>query len=211
MRHLLRCCLIALTLLPGARAAATQAREQLSIDLKSFVATGDLDGMIARAQSGCLRSTARPSISSIVARSGGLLTMRCKLFEETLNKQLKTRHLRVAVAFVPVSRDELLPALIEGRGDIAAANLTITPEREALVDFTQPLVTGVNEIVVTGPASPAIASLDDLAGKDVFVRGVPAPTTRALSRSMRASGRRARPRSRSRRRPKRSRTRICWR
>src|SRR5262249_31034829 len=45
-----------------------------------------------------------------------------------------------------------------------------TPERESLVDFGAPLFTGVDEIVVTGPASPPIASVDDLSGKEVFVR-----------------------------------------
>ena len=39
---------------------------------------------------------------------------------------------------MPVGRDELLPALVAGRGDIAAANLTITPERQRMVDFTPP-------------------------------------------------------------------------
>ncbi|HEX5079199.1 MAG TPA: transporter substrate-binding domain-containing protein [Geminicoccaceae bacterium] len=43
---------------------------------------------------------------------------------------------------IPVPRDQLLPALLEGRGDIAAANLTITPERQVLVDFADPLLTG---------------------------------------------------------------------
>ena len=51
-------------------------------------------------------------------------------------------------------RDQLLPSLIAGKGDIAAANLTITPERLQLVDFTPPIRTDVREILVTGPASP---------------------------------------------------------
>jgi len=53
---------------------------------------------------------------------------------------------------------------VEGLGDIAAANLTITPERLKNVDFSDPFLTGVNEIVVTGPAVPKLASLEDLAG-----------------------------------------------
>ena len=50
------------------------------------------------------------------------------------------------------------------------AQLTVTPERQELVDFTNPTRTNVNEVVVTGPGAPAIASLDDLSGKKVFVR-----------------------------------------
>jgi membrane-bound lytic murein transglycosylase MltF len=38
------------------------------------------------------------------------------------------------------------------------------------VDFTNPTRENVNEIVVTGPGAPPIASVDDLSGKEVFVR-----------------------------------------
>jgi membrane-bound lytic murein transglycosylase MltF len=64
----------------------------------------------------------------------------------------------------------LFPALLAGYGDIALANLTVTAEREEVVDFADPLLTGVDEIVVTGPGAPALASLDDLAGQEVYVR-----------------------------------------
>ena len=93
-----------------------------------------------------------------------------KEFENVINEQLDTKALKVHVAFIPVSREQLLPALLEGRGDIAAANLTITGERQASVDFSDPLLTGIREIVVTGPSAEAIASLDDLGGKVVHVR-----------------------------------------
>jgi len=52
-----------------------------------------------------------------------------QLLEKDLNNRLKSRHLRVHVVFVPVARDKVIPALLEGQGDMAMANLTITPER----------------------------------------------------------------------------------
>jgi membrane-bound lytic murein transglycosylase MltF len=64
----------------------------------------------------------------------------------------------------------LLDELIAGRGDIAAGSLTITPERAALVDFLDPWVTNVKEVMVLGPASPALSTLDDLSGKEIRVR-----------------------------------------
>jgi Bacterial extracellular solute-binding proteins, family 3 len=76
----------------------------------------------------------------------------------------------VQVVFIPVARDDLLPALAAGKGDIAAADLTITDERQQLVDFSSPVYSNVSEVVVSGPASPAVSSVDDLAGKEVFVR-----------------------------------------
>jgi membrane-bound lytic murein transglycosylase MltF len=59
---------------------------------------------------------------------------------------------------------------LKAKGDIAAGNLTITPERQKLVDCAAANASNISEVVVTGPASPTIASLDDLAGKEVFVR-----------------------------------------
>ena len=61
-------------------------------------------------------------------------------------------------------------ALLPARGDIAAAFLTITPEQQKLVEFTGAVLSNMREVVVSGPASPTVASLDDLSGKDVFVR-----------------------------------------
>ena len=74
----------------------------------------------------------------------------------------------------------MLTKLIEGKADIAAGNLSITAERDALVDFSQPLTSSVSEVVVTGPSSPPLSTLDDLAGKDVHVR--PSSSYQSLKR-----------------------------
>jgi membrane-bound lytic murein transglycosylase MltF len=93
-----------------------------------------------------------------------------KLLEEALNKKRVPGQLKVSVQFVPVSRDDLLPWLIEGRGDIIMANLTVTPERLKSVDFTEPWIAGVDEVIVTKPDGPTLTSVDDLSGREVFVR-----------------------------------------
>jgi len=54
--------------------------------------------------------------------------------------------------------------------DIVAAQLTVTPERQALVDFSRPLRRNVSEIVVTAPGVAPLASVEDLSGREVFVR-----------------------------------------
>jgi membrane-bound lytic murein transglycosylase MltF len=92
-----------------------------------------------------------------------------KAFEETINQGRKSYE-RVYVVFIPVGRDQLLPGLLEGRGDIAVAGLTITPERQELVDFTTPQAKSVKEILVTGPTAEAITSVQDLSGKTIHVR-----------------------------------------
>ncbi|WP_455219415.1 transporter substrate-binding domain-containing protein, partial [Kaarinaea lacus] len=91
-------------------------------------------------------------------------------FEKYINKKLKTGTRKIKVVFLPVPRDKLLPWLVEGRGDIAAANLTITPERQKLVDFTRPVLSNVNEILISGPAAPAVKNIDSLSGKEIHVR-----------------------------------------
>jgi ABC-type amino acid transport substrate-binding protein len=91
-------------------------------------------------------------------------------FEKWLNKKYETRALKILVAFIPTARDRLLSALKEGAGDIVAANLTITPERLQLVDFSAPAMKNVKEVVVTGPRAPMLAGLDALAGQEIHVR-----------------------------------------
>jgi membrane-bound lytic murein transglycosylase MltF len=132
--------------------------------------TGDLDEMIKRRviRVGTVYSKTGYFIDKGVPRGGtydGFL-----LFEDELNKALKSGHIKVFVTFVLMRHDELLPALVDGRVDVVGASLTATPERRKIVDFSDPVLKNVDEIVVTGPGSPAIASVDDLAGKDVFVR-----------------------------------------
>jgi len=93
-----------------------------------------------------------------------------KLFEDELNKKLGTGNLKIHVVFVPLPRTMMLEALTTGRVDAVIAQITVTPDKQALVDFTSPTRTDVSEVVVTGPGAPAIASVEDLAGQDVFVR-----------------------------------------
>ncbi|HEV7322840.1 MAG TPA: lytic transglycosylase F [Ensifer sp.] len=90
--------------------------------------------------------------------------------ENELNKGVKKQIDKIRIGFVPMPRAKLLSALEEGLGDIVMANLTITEARLARVDFTDPLFDEAKEVLVTGPSSPAIASLDDLSGKEINVR-----------------------------------------
>ncbi len=91
-------------------------------------------------------------------------------FDKWVNKDKKSEIERMRITFVPMPRDKLLTALNEGRGDVVAANLTITPRRLAAVDFTDPVLKDVHEVLVTGPSAPTIAKLEDLSGKEIFVR-----------------------------------------
>lgn len=90
-------------------------------------------------------------------------------YERFLNKGVLKLDGKTYVAFISVPFKKLLPALIEGRGDIAAAGLTITPERRKLVAFTRPYIRDVNEILVTSKSVDYIKSTKDLSGCQVRV------------------------------------------
>ena len=70
---------------------------------------------------------------------------------------------------VPPSRDQLIPWLLEGRGDIIAASFTITEERGAHVAFSQPYLF-VDEMVVSRAGDPPMTTLADLKGTTLHVR-----------------------------------------
>ena len=94
-----------------------------------------------------------------------------KAFEGWLNEKSKTGNAnKISVALLPMPRDALAQALLDGKIDFVIAQVTIRPELQARVDFTNPTRTNVSEVVVTGPGAPAIASVDDLSGQEVFAR-----------------------------------------
>jgi membrane-bound lytic murein transglycosylase MltF len=155
--------------------------------------TGDLDGMIERRTVRALVVPSRMQYWIDLGRPSGAEYELLKKFEEELNAKykLKRKHIGIHVHFIPTARDELIPALVQGRGDIAAGILTITPERLQQVDFGAPFFRNVAEIVVTGPASPTLASIEDLAAQKLFVRRSSSYWTHleALSERLRQQGR----------------------
>jgi membrane-bound lytic murein transglycosylase MltF len=153
-----------------AQAASAPKGDGTALPLPTEQWTGDLDQIITRRFIRILVAHSKTFFFVDKGTPRGTSYDVMKAFEEELNKKLKRAHLRVHVMFIPVARDQLLPGLIVGRGDIVVANLTITPARQALVDFADPWITGVSEIIVTGPASPRLGSLNDLAGQEIFVR-----------------------------------------
>ena len=132
--------------------------------------TGDLGGMVERRYIRALVSYNRTYYFYDGAEAKGIVYESMKEFEKFLNQKLNTGRQPVGIIFIPVQRGDLLKALTEGRGDIAASNIGITPEGQAVIDYSDPVGDPSPSVVVTGPGSPAIATLDDLSGKEVYVR-----------------------------------------
>ena len=178
---------------PPAKTTAAPAPSQQNAALAKLTEkwTGDLDGMVKRRYIRVATTYNKTHYFIDRGVQRGAVAEAFKLFEDEINTSLKTKNLRVNIIFIPMSREELLPSVVEGRADIAAAALTVTPERQKLVDFSNPTATGVDEIVVTGPGAPAIKSVDDLSGQEVFVRQSSsyAGSLRALNQQLKAKGR----------------------
>ena len=151
-----------------AEKATRPAKTALPTDIKLF--KGDFDAMLKRRLIRVAVPYSRTLFFNDRGQQRGLTAMALGEFEQWLNRKYKTGTHRIVVLAQPVTRDRLLPMLQEGKTDIAAGNLTITPERSAQADFSAPLADNVSEVVVTGPASPPLSKLEDLAGKEVHVR-----------------------------------------
>jgi len=149
-------------------------RERATLDLERLTTpvVRDFDAMKKARLVRALLAHSRTLFYGDRGKQSGLSADSVREFERWINRKYR-RSLGarpITVALIPTPRDKLIDHLVEGRGDIAVANLTITPKRQERVAFSVPEIRNVSEIVVTGPASPRLAVLEDLAGREVHVR-----------------------------------------
>jgi membrane-bound lytic murein transglycosylase MltF len=134
---------------------------------------GDFDAMRDRRRIRVLAPYSRTLYFSDKGRESGLTAETARDFESYLNKKYrKTLGRRpITVVIVPTPRDQLIARVSQGLGDIAAGNLTATPERLAQLDFFTPdSRRTVSEIVLTSKKVGALDSVDRLGGQSVYVR-----------------------------------------
>ncbi len=123
--------------------------------------TGDLGAIMARGE---LRILISAEEGPYLPRKGSPIDFEIEVatkFAQTLGLKVKT---------VYVKRfEKLLPALLDGHGDLIAANLTITASRKERIDFTVPLA-HVKERLVYRASDPPMDNVSQLAGRTVAVR-----------------------------------------
>src|SRR5215467_11405790 len=168
-------CQLALAQAPPVNATAapgTAKPRQLTIKNKTW--TGDFDKLLERRMIRVYAPFSRSLYFNDKGRERGLAAELVRDWERYINikyaKQLGKRPLTVYI--VPTTRDKLLPDVRDGLADVAIGNLTVTDERLKIVDFV-PGDDGrrsINEVIVTGPKSPELKTIDDLSGKRVHVR-----------------------------------------
>ena len=154
------------SIVPGAE--SDSASKEALLENEPWI--GDFDQMAEKRQIRVLVTYSKTFYFLDRGKQRGITYDLLEEFEKYVNKKLKAKILKINVVYIPVRRDELIPGLVKGLGDIAVANLTITSQRQKFADFSNPLLTGVRELLVTGPAAPSVVSIDDLAGKEIHVR-----------------------------------------
>ena len=167
-------CLLACLLLQpllAARAASPPAPENEDVLIKQVKTPfkGDLSQMRQRRMIRVLVNNSRTRFFYDHGRARGFEYELLKAYEKKLNKGVK-HHKQVKIFFIPVPFDRLLTALQNGKGDIAAAGLTITPDRAKQVAFTTPYIPDVNEVIIHHRTVEDIGKLENLSGRQVYIR-----------------------------------------
>ena len=129
-------------------------------------ATGDLDAIVGRSY---LRVLVAPSRTSFESRDGMQRGRSVDIGQALAAFLTTTVGKPVGVIFIQTREDALIPDLLAGKGDVAA-NLLLTFERDDQVAFAKPWLTGIREIVVTGPHESHVVSLEDVGGRALHVR-----------------------------------------
>ena len=155
-----------------AQSSTPPAKAQATLPTVSEQWTGDLDELLKHRFIRIGVPYSKTLYYTVKGVQYGIAHETGNAFEEYLNREYpqKNRNIKLHVIFYVTPRDKAVSNLNGGTLDILIGLITITPERQKLVDFSDPIVTDAKEVVVTGPNSPQLASLDGLSGKEVFVR-----------------------------------------
>ena len=148
-------------------------RQARALDMTRKTWIGDFGQMLERRVIRVLVPYSRTLYFQDRGRQRGITADTVRDFERYLNEKYRERlrNRPLTVAMIPGTRNVMFEEVANGLGDIAAGNLTVTEERLKVVDFVAPTeLPPVSELLLTGPKSPAMHSLDDLAGKTVHVR-----------------------------------------
>ena len=166
----------------GERASSTDRIEETPSDETSTIVgatdysralqpwKGDYDGMLDRRM---LRIAVPYSMTHYFldgASERGVAAAMGRQLEQEINQQESLRTRRLHVVFIPVSRKLLLDYVVDGLADIAMGGITVTDRRRDKVAFTMPFIRDSEELLVTGPGTPEIESLADLAGQTLYAQ-----------------------------------------
>jgi membrane-bound lytic murein transglycosylase MltF len=128
---------------------------------------GDLDGIVKRR---ILRVLVAPNKLGFYfdgSEMHGAMYEFCREFERFLNHKLHTGNLAIHFAFIPIGRDNLLPKLADGYGDLVGTLKVTSSQPQHAVDFTDPVYDDAKAVIVSGPGEQ-LSRLEDLSGREVY-------------------------------------------
>lgn len=159
-RH--RCRTFTLLLAVGCLVALPACQSEEAPTLPAYIETGDLPQITAR---GHLRILIpKQGQATYLPRTNNPFTDEQELVE-TFAQSLNLTPVWIQTA----SYQDLIPSLLEGKGDIIAANFTATPKRKERLSFALPVAV-VREILVTRPHDPQLKGPASLAGRELVIR-----------------------------------------
>ena len=130
---------------------------------------GDLPAMKRRHVIRALVTYSKTNFFIVKGQPHGFEYDLLQAYAQWLNKGIKKGQLHTQIVYIPIPFDQLFAGLTQGKGDIAASGLTITPERQKHVTFTTPYVPNVKEIIVANKQAKKLRSLQDLQGKSIYL------------------------------------------
>jgi membrane-bound lytic murein transglycosylase MltF len=157
------------TAVQQAAAPAANAQAPITVPAPYGRHTDDLDGMLKRQN---IRALVVPNPIAFFYDKGqpmGVTYEALYAFQQFVNARRRRGALPILVTFIPVRPDQLEAALLQGVGDVIAYGVVVTPERQREAGFTTPIMTGVSQVIVSGPNFGSVSSVEDLAGKQVYV------------------------------------------
>ncbi len=160
---------LVLLVLPAAPSGAATPTPTAPIIHQTRPMHGDLDEMKKRKFVRVLVSSSQTNFFLVNGRPHGFEYELAKKYERFLNTGVPRKEFQTQLLFIPVPFNQLIPALIAGKGDIAAGGLTINPERQQQVSFSDPYFSHVDEVVVSHKGMQDITHLDELSGHMVFL------------------------------------------
>jgi membrane-bound lytic murein transglycosylase MltF len=129
--------------------------------------TGDLDALTERGVVRVLVAPGRTHFDVSGNLQRGRTVDAAEAFERFVNQRIAPR--TISVMLIATSETALISDVIAGQGDIGA-NVLRTFERDDRVAFAKPMRAAVREVIVTGPGSAPLVSLEDVGGRAVHVR-----------------------------------------
>ncbi len=130
---------------------------------------GDLSAIRER---GVLRVLVTYNSTSFFIRDGelhGLVPTLMQAFRRRVNAARPRGSVPLRLIYVPMPLHRIIPALEAGYGDVAAARLTVTPKRALRVDFSEPYIKDVAQVLVTRKDVPPLTDPLEVSGMRIHV------------------------------------------